>query len=130
MAKVELRRPRLFSPEGSREPVRVRGGRAGQPRRGDAVPSGRRQRQRLLRLAAREAMRAHLAQVEAILMAGAPPRERSDRDLPRSRCRLAGGAPLALAPGLGTTARPPGRAGAGVTPAAATGTGEPAPVNP
>src|ERR671912_493117 len=47
-------RPPLFSPGGSREQVRVRGRRAGEPRRGHAVPGHRRERQRLLRLAARD----------------------------------------------------------------------------
>jgi hypothetical protein len=35
-------------------PVRLRRRRAGEPRRGEAVPDGRRERQRLLRLAARD----------------------------------------------------------------------------
>ena len=43
-----------FSHEGSREPVRVRRRRAGEPRRRHAVPGRRRERQRLLRLAARD----------------------------------------------------------------------------
>src|SRR4051812_39965311 len=49
-----LRRLRLFSPRGSRDHVRLRGSRAGQPRRCDAMPGRRRKRLWLLRLAARD----------------------------------------------------------------------------
>src|SRR5437764_887839 len=49
-----LRKAAAFSPGGSREPVRVRRRRAGQPRRRHPVPDHRRQRVRLLRLAARD----------------------------------------------------------------------------
>src|SRR3954451_12147742 len=49
-----LKKAAAFFARGSREPVRVRRRRAGQPRRGDAVSGGRRQRERLLRLAARD----------------------------------------------------------------------------
>src|SRR6476619_989106 len=47
-------RRRLFSPGGSRDEVRFRIGRAGEPRRGHAVPGHRCERQRLLRLAPRD----------------------------------------------------------------------------
>jgi len=43
-----------FAPGGSRDQVRLRGGRAGEPCRGHAVPDHRRERVRLLRLAARD----------------------------------------------------------------------------
>src|SRR3954453_21492748 len=46
-------RRRLFSPGGSRDEVRLRIGRAGESRRGHAVPSHRCERQRVLRLAPR-----------------------------------------------------------------------------
>src|SRR5215217_4200427 len=46
-----------FAPGGSREQVRLRGGRAGEPCRGHAVPDRRRQCVRLLRLAARDPCR-------------------------------------------------------------------------
>src|SRR5690242_7509951 len=49
-----LRKAAAFFARGLREPVRVRRRRAGEPRRGHAVPGGRRERVRLLRLAARD----------------------------------------------------------------------------
>src|SRR5215208_645117 len=52
-----LRKAAAFSPGGSREQVRLRGGRAGEPCRGHAVPDRRRQCVRLLRLAARDPCR-------------------------------------------------------------------------
>src|ERR1700761_9429872 len=51
---VILRKAAAVLPRGSRDEVRVRVGRTGQSRRGDAVPGHRCQRQRLLRLAARD----------------------------------------------------------------------------
>ena len=53
-----LKKAAAFLPGGSREPVRVRRGRAGQPRRGAVVPGDRRQRVRLLGLATRDPCRA------------------------------------------------------------------------
>jgi transposase len=52
-----LKKAAAFSRAGSRDQVRLRGGRAGEPRRGRAVPGRRRQRVRLLRLAARDPRR-------------------------------------------------------------------------
>src|SRR4028118_2429363 len=49
-----LRKAAAFSPRESRDEVRVRVGRAGEPRRGRAVPGGRGERERVLRLAARD----------------------------------------------------------------------------
>src|SRR3954469_14380031 len=52
-----LKKAAAFLPGRSREPVRLRNRRAGQSRRGRAVPGRRRQRQRLLRPAARDPRR-------------------------------------------------------------------------
>src|SRR5947209_14785196 len=90
----------FFSPGGSREPVRVRGRRAGEPRRRHAVPRRRRQRQRLLRLAARDPRHPGRGGGRA-----APPhRPRVRRRAPRLRLAAH---PRRAAPGGATPLPPP-----------------------
>src|SRR3954453_9642039 len=100
------RRPRLFSHEGSREPVRVRRRRAGQPRRGHAVPDRRRERLRLLRPAARGPFRPARGRG-----GGRAARPRRPHLRPPAGLRLAAG-PRRAAPG-GAEPPPPARGGAG-----------------
>src|SRR4051794_24564789 len=99
-------RPRLFPPGGSREPVRVRGRRAAEPRRRHAVPRRRRERQRLLRLAARDPFRPHQGRGGG--RAARPRRPRLRR--PPAGLRLAAGPRPAAPPGA--AGPPPPRAGA------------------
>src|SRR4051812_24247192 len=113
-------RPRLFPPGGSREPVRVRGRRAAEPRRRHAVPRRRRERQRLLRLAARDPFRPHQGRGGG--RAARPRRPRLRR--PPAGLRLAAGRRPA-AP-RGGAAPPPAPRAAGARDGAASMAGGPA----
>src|SRR4051812_14556080 len=124
-----LKKAAAFFARGSREPVRLRGGRAGQPRRGDAVPGGRRQRLRLLRLAARGPFRPHQGRGGG--RAARPRRPHLRRPPPGLRLapgprRAAPAGPAALAPARRAADARDGPAGAGGPPAAAAGHRQPA----
>ena len=99
------RRPRLFSPGGSREPVRLRRRRAGEPRRRHAVPGRRRERRAASTPGCARSRPPHPGRGGG--RAARPDRPHLRR--PPARLRLAAG-PRRAAPGGAAPLAPAGRA--------------------